>query len=35
VIWLLIVCALGLVAFTALGIEDSRHHRALRAPDQS
>jgi hypothetical protein len=35
VIWLLIVCALGLLGFTALGIEDSRHHRALRAPDQS
>lgn len=34
-IWLLIVCALGLGAFTALGIEDSRHHRALRATDQS
>ncbi|PNG97142.1 hypothetical protein SMF913_13167 [Streptomyces malaysiensis] len=34
-IWLLIVCVLGLVAFTALGIEDRRRHRALRAPDQS
>jgi hypothetical protein len=35
VIWLLIVCALGLLGFVALGIEDSRHHRALRASDQS
>lgn len=34
-IWLLIVCALGLGAFTALGIEDSRHHRALRAFEPS
>ena len=34
-IWLLLVCALGLGAFVALGIEDSRYHRALRAPDQS
>jgi hypothetical protein len=35
VIWLLIACLLGLVAFTALGVEDSRYHRALRALDQS
>jgi hypothetical protein len=35
VIWLVIVHLLGLVAFIALGVEDSRHHRALRAPDQS
>ena len=34
-IWLLILLLLGLAAFIALGIEDSRHHRALRAPDQS
>jgi len=35
VIWLLIACALGLLGFIALGIEDSRHHRAHRASDQS
>lgn len=34
-IWLLILLLVGLAAFIALGIEDSRHHRALRAPDQS
>ncbi|MDQ0990697.1 hypothetical protein QFZ74_001925 [Streptomyces sp. V3I7] len=33
--WLLTACALGLLGFTALGIEDSHHHRALRATDQS
>ncbi|MDH6624439.1 hypothetical protein M2271_002241 [Streptomyces sp. LBL] len=32
---LLILLLVGLAAFIALGIEDSRHHRALRAPDQS
>jgi len=32
---LLLLLLLGLVAFVALGIEDSRHYRALRAPDQS
>jgi hypothetical protein len=35
VIWLLLAGLLDLAAFVALGIEDSRHHRALRAPDQS
>jgi hypothetical protein len=35
VIWLLIVCALGLLGFTGLGIEDSRHHHAFRASDES
>jgi len=35
VTWLLLVGAAVLAAFTALGVEDSRHHRALRAADQS
>ncbi len=34
-IWLLVVGLLSLAAFTALGIEDSRHHRVLRTPDES
>ncbi len=34
-IWLLIVCVLGLMAFAALGIEDSHYLRALRAANQS
>lgn len=31
VISLLILCVLTLGAFTALGVEDDRYHRALRA----
>jgi hypothetical protein len=30
VTWLLLVGAAVLAAFTALGVEDSRHHRATR-----
>lgn len=33
-IWLVGVCVLGLLAFIALGVEDSRHHRARRERDE-
>ncbi|AJC58613.1 hypothetical protein GZL_06040 [Streptomyces sp. 769] len=32
-IWLIGACLLGLVAFIALAIEDTRYHRALRDHD--
>jgi hypothetical protein len=35
VTWLLVLLLLGVAAFIALGIEDSRHHRAPRAHDQN
>lgn len=34
-IWLLLLLLVGLRAFIALGVEDSRHHRAPDAHDET